>query len=76
MKYFSMNNFSMNNFSMKCLMFMVVFIKYINFMYLLKLSINCYNICKNILVVCVLSVIEVVEDNYYCYCFVKVVEEN
>lgn len=38
-------------------------------------SINWYNICKYTLVVCVLSVTEVVEDNHHCYCFVKEVVE-
>lgn len=57
---------------MKCIMFMVVPIKFHAFVK----SINWYNICKNILVVCVASVTEVVEDNHHCYCFLKVVEEN
>lgn len=40
-------------------------------------SINCgiTYVSIRILVVCVLSVTEVVEDNHHCYCFVKEVVE-
>lgn len=71
-----MKHFSMSNFSMKCIMFMVVPIKHTNSMHLLKALTGTCITCKYILVVCVLSVTEVVEDNHHCYCFLKVVEEN